>query len=129
MNWRRGLFRVWTLASLAWASGIIFLQAHQIFWVVHVDDLFGKGWPPSWASLTTHVQPYADTSLWSREGAFPPGTDLSPSRALIAARVGDLLIQAAAPPLLFLLFGFGVLWIVRGFQSTPKGHDNGYSRN
>jgi hypothetical protein len=116
MNWRAGLFRVWVVASTIWAVTILMWQISSLFWVVHADDLLGKPWLPWWASLTSYVQPYADASLWARPGPFPVGTDLSPSNALIAARVGDILIEALSLPFLMLLAGFAVRWITAGFR-------------
>jgi hypothetical protein len=115
MNWRAGFFRAWVVASGVWAASMLLLQVQNLFVVVQVDDLLGKPWRPWWASFATYVQPYADASLWTRPGRFPPGTDLSPSNALIAARAADVVMDMVLPPLLLLVACFAVRWIATGF--------------
>jgi hypothetical protein len=120
MNWRAGLFRTWIVASVVWAATITFFQIQSLFWVVHVDDVLGKPWLPWWASLTSHVQPYADASLWTHQGPLPAGADLSPSKALVAARAGDMLIEIVGVPLIVLLLGVALRWVAAGFRARPS---------
>jgi hypothetical protein len=120
MNWRRGYFRLWVCASGLWAAWVLLCRAPYFFAPVGGDDLFGEPWLPWWASLVSHVQPYADPTLWTRSGSFPLGTDLSPSNALVAARAGDILIEIFALPALLFLTALVSRWVVIGFLSGDR---------
>ncbi len=121
MNWRDGLFRLWVLVSVIWAVIVLLWQVPHLFWAVQFEDVFGNSWLPWWMSLTSYIGP-ADAYR-----AFPHATDLSrydPSKALIAARFGDMLIAMAAVPGLLLLAGLGVRWVVSGFRADTGARNS-----
>jgi hypothetical protein len=121
MNGRRVLLWLCVWAAVVWASWVLLCRAPHLFRQVRVNDLFGVNWLPMWASLTTHVQPYADPTLGTHP--IPPGTQLAPSTALIIARFADTLLDIILLPACFLLSWHVGRWIVMGFRSTLISRD------
>ena len=105
MNWERGLFRLWLVVSIAWATGIViyaliaFIAYHQLptvdqFWTLVTAPACNSGQEhPAWCSYQS-----------------PP---------VIGPLFGEwwvMLVLALLPPPLLLGFGLGVRWSVQGFR-------------
>jgi hypothetical protein len=94
MNLKRGLFRIWVVASLIWFLG----------WLAYV-----------WATCLPQensVEVYCYTSLfddWMSPVSYFSLRDY--------ARIGAMGI---GPPIAVLVLGFSILWAADGFRSHPK---------
>jgi len=111
MNWRRGLRRAWVVASILWAVGVFVLLFPQLFREQDFADVLGPNpmWLLPWPSLTTYY-----VSFFNPGEPLPPG----PSAALVAARIGDMLLLMIVPPAAVLGIGRAVGWVARGFRSA-----------
>jgi len=108
MNWRRGLFRLWAILSVAWIVGTIVLT-DPIQKISNPIAAYGGNYPIG--SLGN--RPIA---AW-REAGFSDdeiGAYLS-RRALV-----EFAELAALPPVLLLAAGFGGWWIARGFRAAAS---------
>jgi hypothetical protein len=106
MNWSRGLFRLWIVASMLWGIfGLIFLRVTE--------------WSPRIC--------YAD---WRRGGISPvlceyldgPRTEgiIRVWSEIDWSAVGLALILLLIPPITLLLMGLGARWILAGFRAKQQ---------
>jgi hypothetical protein len=88
MNWARGLFRTWSVASLLWLA----------IWTVL-----------EWRWLSCKVPAIARAGPWESYRCNP-FDEFDPWE--------DFLLPALLPPLILLVVGGLLLWAVRGFRRS-----------
>jgi hypothetical protein len=142
MNWTRGLFRLWVVASILWAIGIALTAI--------------GGWPAysehkyyAWNSATSEFKAVDWRDDYETEKSIAAGEvsavdnpegftiviakDLQTNQAMKDAvlkvrasvaseyplRIGSYLFAGAGfaivPPILLLLIGMAIIWVARGF--------------
>ena len=122
MNWRRGLIRLWIVASVSWA-GFIFLyngwygfdEPDSELEFLGVSDL------PYWANRdgTLHIKhPFANRAVEELPVGHIFGE--APSGATILARIENTFIEAASPPAVVLAIGLIAYWIATGFRRNSN---------
>ncbi|MSP88821.1 MAG: hypothetical protein EXQ92_08430 [Alphaproteobacteria bacterium] len=103
MNLQRGLWRVWALASAVWIVAVILRRAPNLTGKMTAEEFLGPSEFPWWPSLLVFVDAHFRAE---------------PSGAMIAARVGDALIEMATLPLAVLGVALAVRWVSAGFRSN-----------
>jgi hypothetical protein len=114
MNWRRGLFRLWAVSSIIWVIFTVIFVSEGIdantlphFWPKeHVGEFerYLTNWTETRFSgileLCKNDERCFDDAKWRRGGN----------------RVIDIATIAVAPPILLLVFGLSLGWVISGFR-------------
>jgi hypothetical protein len=93
MNWKRGLIRLWLIATIIWISVVIYVE--------RPDQRHSRLVPPG--DLPAEFSADAErqrAALWREQ----------------REQIARIAIQAFVPPLLMLGFGFAGMWVYRGFK-------------
>jgi hypothetical protein len=99
MNWRRGLFRLWTGLSLLWIAYFSWSFFSECFYLWHEPPLVcltGDERDGIYGNLALTAFP---ASAWMR-----------------------LLVRALSVPLAVTMVALGIAWIVQGFGRAPKSN-------
>jgi hypothetical protein len=146
MNWSRGLFRLWLVASIIWIAAVLLVRGTfgeiEIYLIgqyrrtdVAADELsvspvkegiFTVAFEGLAFEIDTGgVQP-SDTDKWSQL-LMAAALEMNKSSATYNARLRKSkaaalagIAFAALPPLFVLALGTSLLWAVRGFSSGRK---------
>jgi hypothetical protein len=120
MNLQRGLLRAWVVVSAAW---VLFIGVND--WAQLSEIFVDVEPPPGQGAVSLPPGPYA---CWAARhpdnpfGKFYPGMEgMSPAevrRQCITYKL-QVPMNALAPPLILLVFGYLVAWVVRGFRKGP----------
>jgi hypothetical protein len=102
MNWRRGLFRLWAVSSIAWIA-IVFVVVNPIQKIG--DPIAAAAYEDKSKLAEARAAGYSDDEI----AAYLSGRELF--------RFGKL---AAFPPLFLLAAMGGGWWVVRGFRRSPS---------
>jgi len=109
MNWRRGLLRVWIVASAGWIAGYCYwLWSNGLVRPAPVQNesamarLAQQGQSPPTAFFI-HTQPWASNG-WTA------------LRSFAALDFLGLIVGLAGPPLLVLLIAWCIRWAALGFK-------------
>jgi hypothetical protein len=105
MNWRRGLLRLWLVASLCWAA--------FIGWSAYQESMALSAQHACWESKKDN--PGAGNPFDCFDARIGLFEDLVPVETRIA-RYAVLLI---IPILIPLVLGFAVAWVLAGFARDP----------
>ena len=117
INWKRGLLRLWAVASVLWV-GVAFysndtVQRVQDAYAVAAFDPDANNIPPlPQGAITLPPLPAGAISMDDRPSAAAP---LKPS---IWPPLFDFAKLAFIPPLLLLALGYIGLWVGRGFKRS-----------
>lgn len=95
MNWTRGLFRVWVIASVVWVGG----------WTAYVLTTCNRVHVPGSPEGTLTKVCYTGLSGWQSQ---VPSFTFADYASLVATGLGI--------PLIVLGLGAGVAWIAKGFR-------------
>lgn len=115
---RRGFVRLWTVASLCWMAGTIFIGA-EVYPKGHYMLVRDDAWiVANSASPDSKAPPdlsqYGTVSQSKPEEAIP--TDPKRRRVVI-----EYTAIALVPPVIVYIFAFQILpWIVRGFRQSAE---------
>lgn len=100
MNWTKGLFRAWVVVS--------------VIWVALVGVISVATWPAPW-ELDPIVKDLIPELEEAREELQ------TENRYKILWHLGSTASAGVVPPILLLLFGWGLLWTARGFAAKHDG--------
>jgi H+/Cl- antiporter ClcA len=114
LNWRRGLLRLWVVASIAWAIGttiwLLYRGAETAQLLAGRCDTLTD--TANWADCFRNAQAPAEGDTWFWSGL----------------RSGNWML-IVVPPTLLLFFGAVVVrtctWVARGFSSDRSATRNG----
>ena len=107
MNYRRGLLRLWLLASVLWIALVGWLYVSEITIALQSSPVVAEAKPPGAASsMTKEDNPFLSMKR-SRYDKKPESMLPGIARA------------AFLPPLLLLALGVMFGWALRGFKPTP----------
>jgi hypothetical protein len=116
MTIARGLFRLWVVASLAWAGAV-----GAVTWETLPQDYpenltRADGWTPCSKGGPCTGKVWDDELAPSKEPFDPtrPYRMVSNPERPTAIKMAGLL--ALAPPVVVLLFGAALFWVARGFS-------------
>jgi hypothetical protein len=137
LRWSRGLFRLWLIASVLWIAAIG-VASWRFDWIPSLtrfvaqtakpplDDLPDAPWlkegcPPNWM----RDKPGGECSpKWARDHAEttkPPFDPTNPYQIVRDTERWDTIrnasMMALIPPPIVLLFGWAVIWALRGFRA------------
>jgi len=100
MNWRRGLFRTWVVATTFWVVGVA---------VTGATNWYNDPWRPV---AEAPINPN------SKPGQFDPSTAVPVNEigTIAGTSLWVYVGFAVLPPMLLLLIGSGGIWAARGFS-------------
>jgi hypothetical protein len=115
MRITRGLFRLWVVAS--------------VLWIASVGVMTWQTWPADWTVTKLPFDP--DAYLAGKPQPFDPSKPFSDgyhtyasAQEFVEAERRDAVMKGAAigitPPVVVLLLGISLTWVVRGFRSEAS---------
>jgi hypothetical protein len=128
MNWRRGLFRVWSVASICWIGAI---GGHGVYeWYSdpwrdfppsnQADPRCRAPSPPSWCSFDPDAylanKPQAKAAPNPFDKFDPPIVDPFKPEPQLTPSLWTTLLLSILPPISLLLLGAALWWIGKGFR-------------
>lgn len=99
MNWKRGLFRLWVVATACWISFVLFVQNV----LAMVSDPLGNWDRDKVAQL--QAAGFSNSEISSH---------------VLEITLTQFAKWAILPPTLLLLLGLGIWWSLRGFRGTQQ---------
>ena len=114
---RRGLMRAWLVLSAVYAAAVIAVSVGAIHEAMQPKIVHGP-WE-DYPSTCRDVEPSNPFSKF----ACPPDAPLmeTPGPIHVGLVIGRWGAWAVVPPLLILLLGYAVAWVVRGFRPLTPG--------
>jgi hypothetical protein len=127
VNVRRGLFRIWVVISALWIGSICLIYRAEIANIFVADEppqgqgaiVLAPGPYACWA-LRNSDNPFAWDSS-PRHGPGPPDfMDLAGAWQDCLAYKMAIPALALLPPIILIVLGYVVTWILRGFTERPQ---------
>ena len=121
LNWKRGLLRLWILATAIWAVavGLVIRIDEPITSLVEARSSLAR---EQAAQKALRDKPAPDTTDDFWKGAFVEAEAervQDASQALVSAMI-EFGLLAVFPPIVLLAVGIGLAWALRGLLGTPS---------
>jgi hypothetical protein len=121
MNWARGLFRLWVVATVLWLGAGTWMMGGTICPAVPSDRRVEASVPSAALVPVKFVMARLDDTLL--EETYSALTDCLPPPGRVDAwwRAREpALLLLAAPPIGAFFLGCAFLWVARGFRPTAE---------